>query len=77
MFAFEHKPQLPRSWGAMLFSGLVDIALAVIIFLGLPSSAAWAIGLLVGINLVFGGAALIAMALQARSQHANSPATSS
>jgi uncharacterized membrane protein HdeD (DUF308 family) len=77
MFAFEHKPQLPRSWGAMLFSGLVDIALAVIIFLGLPSSAAWAIGLLVGINLVFGGAALIAMALQARSQHSNSPATSS
>ena len=36
------------------------------IFLGLPSSAAWAIGLLVGINMVFGGAALIAMALHAR-----------
>jgi len=36
------------------------------IFLGLPSSAAWAIGLLVGINMLFGGAALVAMALQAR-----------
>jgi uncharacterized membrane protein HdeD (DUF308 family) len=30
--------------------------------------AAWAIGLLVGINLVFGGASLIAMAPYARSE---------
>jgi uncharacterized membrane protein HdeD (DUF308 family) len=37
------------------------------IFLGLPGTAAWAIGLLVGINLVFGGSTLISMALQARS----------
>ena len=37
-----------------------------IIFAGLPGSAARAIGLLVGINLTFGGIALIAMALQAR-----------
>ena len=36
------------------------------IFTGLPSTAAWAIGLLVGINMVFGGSALIAMALHAR-----------
>ena len=32
----------------------------------LPSTAAWALGLLVGINMIFGGAALIAMALHAR-----------
>jgi hypothetical protein len=31
-----------------------------------PGTAAWAIGLLVGINMVFGGSALIAMALHAR-----------
>jgi uncharacterized membrane protein HdeD (DUF308 family) len=36
------------------------------VFAGLPSAAAWAIGLLVGINMVFGGSALIAMALHAR-----------
>ena len=36
------------------------------IFAGLPSTAAWSIGLLVGINMVFGGTALIAMALHAR-----------
>jgi uncharacterized membrane protein HdeD (DUF308 family) len=33
---------------------------------GLPSSADWAIGVLVGINLLFGGATLIGMALAAR-----------
>ena len=37
-----------------------------IIFAGLPGTAAWAVGMLVGINMVFGGSALIAMALHAR-----------
>jgi uncharacterized membrane protein HdeD (DUF308 family) len=32
----------------------------------LPGTAGWAIGLLVGINMLFGGASLIAMALHAR-----------
>jgi uncharacterized membrane protein HdeD (DUF308 family) len=50
----------------MLLSGVVDLLLAGIIFAGFPGTAAWAIGLLIGVNLVFGGAALIAMALHAR-----------
>jgi uncharacterized membrane protein HdeD (DUF308 family) len=50
----------------MLLSGLVDLLLAGMIFAGLPGTAAWAIGLLVGINMIFGGSALIAMALHAR-----------
>jgi uncharacterized membrane protein HdeD (DUF308 family) len=66
MFALEHKRQLSRRWGMMLISGVVDLILAGIIFAGLPGTAAWAIGLLVGINMVFGGSALIAMALHAR-----------
>ena len=36
------------------------------ILIGLPGTAAWAIGLLVGINMIFGGSALIAMGLHAR-----------
>ncbi|CAA2142493.1 HdeD family acid-resistance protein [Hyphomicrobium sp. ghe19] len=66
MFAAEHRNELPGSWWVMLLSGIVDLVLAGLIFFALPSSAAWAIGLLVGINLVFGGCALCAMALQAR-----------
>jgi uncharacterized membrane protein HdeD (DUF308 family) len=66
MFAFEHKRELPARWGWMLASGIVDLILAAIIFAGLPGTAAWALGLLVGINMLFGGSALIAMALHAR-----------
>jgi uncharacterized membrane protein HdeD (DUF308 family) len=66
MFALEHKRELTGRWGWMLASGVVDLILAFIIFAGLPGTAAWALGLLVGINMVFGGSALIAMALHAR-----------
>ncbi len=66
MFALDHRKELPGAWGWMLASGIVDLALATIIFAGLPGTAAWAIGLLVGINLTFGGVAMVAMALQAR-----------
>ena len=66
MFALDHRKELPGAWGWMLASGVVDLALATMILAGLPGTAAWAIGLLVGINLTFGGVALVAMALQAR-----------
>jgi uncharacterized membrane protein HdeD (DUF308 family) len=66
MYALDHRRQLTPRWGFMLASGVVDLILAAMIFVGLPATAAWAIGLLVGINLVFGAIALIAMALQAR-----------
>jgi uncharacterized membrane protein HdeD (DUF308 family) len=66
MYAFDHRSQLSGRWGWMLFSGIVDLVLAGIIFAGLPGTAAWALGLLVGINLVFGGTAMIAMAFAAR-----------
>ena len=53
-------------WVWMFVSGIVDLILAGIIFAGLPGTAAWALGLLVGIDMVFGGAALSAMALASR-----------
>ena len=66
MYALEHRRELSERWSWMLFSGLLDILIAAMIITGLPGSAEWAIGLLVGINLVFGGASLIGMALAAR-----------
>jgi uncharacterized membrane protein HdeD (DUF308 family) len=66
LFAAEHRSQLSGRWGWMLVSGVVDLILAGIILTGLPGTATWAIGLLLGINLVFGGSALISMALAAR-----------
>jgi uncharacterized membrane protein HdeD (DUF308 family) len=66
MYAIEHRNQLTGRWVWMLVSGIIDLILAGIIFAGLPGTAVWALGLLVGINMLFGGAALIAMALAAR-----------
>jgi uncharacterized membrane protein HdeD (DUF308 family) len=65
MYALEHKKELSGQWGWMLASGIIDLILAGIILVGLPGTAAWALGLLVGINMLFGGSALIAMALHA------------
>jgi uncharacterized membrane protein HdeD (DUF308 family) len=66
MYALEHRAQLSGRWGWMLASGIVDLILAGIIFAGLPETATWALGLLVGINLLFGGTAMAGMALAAR-----------
>jgi uncharacterized membrane protein HdeD (DUF308 family) len=66
LFALEHRRGLSGRWGWMLASGVVDLILGAILFAGLPGSAVWALGLLIGINMVFGGWALILMALAAR-----------
>lgn len=63
--AIEHRQHL-RSWGWVLFSGIVDLFLAYLIWAGWPSSADWAIGLLVGINMLFLGLSLVMTALAAR-----------
>ena len=66
MYAVDHRRQFTGSWFWMLLSGVIDLILAAIILAGLPETAVWALGLLVGINMLFGGGALIAMALAAR-----------
>jgi uncharacterized membrane protein HdeD (DUF308 family) len=66
MYALEHRRELSGRWSWLLVAGLLDIFVSFIIIAGLPGSAEWALGLLVGINLVFGGATLIGMALAAR-----------
>jgi uncharacterized membrane protein HdeD (DUF308 family) len=53
-------------WLLLIVSGFVAIAAGVLITLGLPASSEWAIGLLVGINLVFTGCTYIFVALAAR-----------
>jgi uncharacterized membrane protein HdeD (DUF308 family) len=66
MYALEHKRELTDRWGWMLLSGVVDLIVAALILFGLPGSFAWALGLIVGINLLFGGASMVAMALAAK-----------
>src|SRR5580658_836970 len=66
MYALEHRSALSGRWGWMLASGILDVALGIFLFLGLPGTALWALGLLIGINMLFGGWALVFMALHAR-----------
>jgi uncharacterized membrane protein HdeD (DUF308 family) len=66
MYALDHRRELSGRWSWMLVAGLMDILIPFFIIAGLPGSALWAIGLLVGINLLIGGTALVGMALSAR-----------
>jgi uncharacterized membrane protein HdeD (DUF308 family) len=65
-YAIEHRKGFSAGWGWMLASGLLDLVLAVILLAGLPGTAVWALGVLLGVNMIVGGAALISMALRAR-----------
>jgi uncharacterized membrane protein HdeD (DUF308 family) len=66
MYSLEHRRELSERWSWLLIAGLVDVVIAGIIITGLPGSALWAVGLLVGINLVIGGASMVGMALAVR-----------
>lgn len=54
-----------RFW-LIVASGIIDIALAVLLILGLPGTAIWAIGLFVGISFLSSGFSLLFTALDAR-----------
>jgi uncharacterized membrane protein HdeD (DUF308 family) len=62
------------AWGWLFFDGLVSLALGVLIFSGWPSTAAWALGLLVGIDLLLGGTSMVLIGLGARSVAGAGPA---
>jgi uncharacterized membrane protein HdeD (DUF308 family) len=62
--AFQIRPA--EGWGWMLVSGISSIVLAIMLKMEFPSSALWAIGLLVGVSLAIHGWSFIAMALGTR-----------
>ena len=70
MFGIEHRRQFSTRWALIFASGLVDIFLASIIIFGLPGTSAWTLGLLVGVNMIFGGGALFATGVHARAEWA-------
>ena len=76
MFAVEHRRQFSTRWAFMFASGVVDIVLASLIILAVPGTSAWTMGLLVAVNMVVGGAALIAIGIHARTEWAGAKAIS-
>ena len=66
MFAVRHRDRMHSGANWMFFNGALDIVLAVAIVWLLPVGALWALGIFIGIDFLFGGAALVAMSLEAR-----------
>lgn len=62
--AFELRPM--RGWGWMLTSGVASILLALAIIVGLPGVSLFALGVVIGVNLISSGAAYIATGVLAR-----------
>lgn len=65
-YALEHRRHGSQRWNWVVVNGVLDLLLAALILWWLPASAAWVLGLVLGIDLVFAGTSLIAMALAAR-----------
>ena len=55
-FALAHRRELSRRWEWMMVNGIIDLVLAAILIAGLPGTLFWALGMLVGIDLIFAGA---------------------
>ena len=51
-----------NGWGWVLAGGAATVLLGLLIWAGLPSTSDWAIGLLVGMQMIFGGWSMIAIA---------------
>jgi uncharacterized membrane protein HdeD (DUF308 family) len=64
--ALSHRRELSAKWEWILVNGVIDLFFAGVVVSGLPGTFLWAFGLLVGIDMMFGGAALAAMALGGR-----------
>ena len=61
---FQLRPD--EGWGWMVFSGIMAVLVGAIIWLGLPGTAIWALGLLAGINLIFTGFSYVALGMVGR-----------
>jgi uncharacterized membrane protein HdeD (DUF308 family) len=70
LLGLEYRRDLSDRWLWVVFSGVIDLVLAAILISGLPGTALWAVGLIVGIDLAFGGASIIGLALAAHKAEA-------
>ena len=64
VLAFHVRPQ--KGWGWMLFSAAASVILGFLLLRDWPLSGLWAVGTLVGINLIFSGATLVSVGSAAR-----------
>ena len=63
--AFRNRHEIP-SWWITLISAMIQFILAFVIIFGLPFTALWTIGILIGINMIFAGITSITLYFGAR-----------
>jgi len=64
ILSFRLRPMPGSNW--LLFDGVITLILAILIWRTWPSSTEWVIGTLVGISMLFSGAARLSLSLAAR-----------
>jgi uncharacterized membrane protein HdeD (DUF308 family) len=64
VLAFHVRPA--KGWGWMLFSAALGVILGFMLLREWPLSGLWAVGTLVGVNLIFSGASMVAIGSSAR-----------
>ena len=64
IWAFRLRPI--KGWGWTLFSGVVALALGVMIWRQFPVSGLWAVGTLAGIQMIFGGSSIASVCSAAK-----------
>jgi len=65
VLAFRLRPEV--GWGSLLFSAVIAVILGFLLLREWPLSGVWAIGTLVGVNLLVSGFSMITMGSAARS----------
>ena len=60
-----------RQWGWLLFSGILSVALGVMIIAQWPVSGLWVIGLFVSLDMLFHGWSYIGLSLAVKKAHAH------
>ena len=64
VLSFRLRPLPGSNW--LLLDGIITLILAILIWRNWPSSTEWVIGTLVGISMLFSGAARLSLSLAAR-----------
>jgi uncharacterized membrane protein HdeD (DUF308 family) len=63
-----------QGWGWTLFSGVVALALGIMIWRQFPVSGVWAVGTLAGIQMIFGGSSIASVCSAAKRAAADTQA---
>jgi len=62
--AFSLRPI--SGWGWTLFSGIVSLLLGIMLWRQWPLSGAWAVGVLIGVRILFTGWSMVALGMAGR-----------